>query len=85
MRTMQMGNLTRPLAGEQDHLQWCAEVGPERSNLGVTSTRSRLAVPFFSTPEHGFAAMISWRMAQLKIGLAAASTWFARTGLVVFA
>ena len=33
---MQMGNLTRPLAGEQDHLQWCAKVGPERSDLGVT-------------------------------------------------
>ena len=36
------------------------------------STHSRLAVPFFSTPEHEFAGMISCRTAQLKMGLAAA-------------
>src|SRR5215468_10594079 len=31
-----MGNLARPLASEQDHLQRCSEMRPERSNLGVT-------------------------------------------------
>ena len=32
---MQMGHLARPLSGEQDHLQWRAEVGPERGDLGI--------------------------------------------------
>ena len=41
------------------------------------STRSRLVVAWVSTPEHGLAAIISCRTAQLKIGLAAARTWFA--------
>ena len=49
------------------------------------STRSRLVVSFLSTPEHGFAAMISCRTAQLKIALAAARTWFARMGAAMAA
>jgi hypothetical protein len=35
MLAMQMGNLARPLAREQDHLQRRAEMRPERGNLGV--------------------------------------------------
>src|SRR5262245_60243887 len=36
MLAMKMGNLAWPLAGEQDHPQWRAEMGPERDDLGVT-------------------------------------------------
>src|SRR5262249_32721175 len=35
MFTTQMGNLAWPLTGEQDHLQWDTEVGPEGGNFGV--------------------------------------------------
>jgi hypothetical protein len=69
-----MGHLARPLAGEQDQIQWRAQLGPEHGDLGVAST-----------PKHGFAAMISCRTAQPKIGLAAARTWFARTGAAMAA
>ena len=49
------------------------------------SMRSRLVVSFRSTPEHGFAAMISCRTHHVKIALAAARTWFARTGAAMLA
>src|SRR5262249_49051129 len=35
MLTTQMGDLAWPLTGEQDHLQWDIEVGPEGGNFGV--------------------------------------------------
>src|SRR5262245_33929979 len=47
MRVMQMGDFSRPLASEQDHLQWRAEMWPEDGGLGVAqyALATRCVVP----------------------------------------
>jgi hypothetical protein len=50
-------------------------------NFGISDsdkTRSRLFVPLRATSLHGLLLTISSRIAQVKIALAAASTWFAK-------
>jgi hypothetical protein len=84
-----VGDLARSLAGEQIIRSASAATrssssSSARQNFGISesdNTRSRLAVALRATSLHGFSESISSLIAQLKIALAAASTWLATVGL----
>ena len=74
------GDLSRPLASEQDQLQGWDRASATGLDLSVGEMRSRLEVGLRSTPWHGLTATISCFTAQEKIAEAAARVWLATIG-----